>query len=316
MKMNNYLIGKSFQGIQTAGNEFLQSVNSILAEYRMKKQQLTETSKKFKDEGEFMRSELPPLKSKALGSIKAAQKTLSASVKTEVSSLQRELRKFLEEPVKGDALAKLRLANEFYLPLSKMEIEAFLNANEGNHYGLRVLQAVLERGHSKYQVSFRDVDEFETDLERLAVFSACPVAYDMNFHPEVCDLFRDEKEIRIRPDGTTYEFGPNYSSESLLLARGGFEIGMDRVVEMAKTWTADISTPAITRASNALRQEIEEMNQSLRAEGVSENDLEKIPDSGESSLKIEYTGDVELAKRLGQEKARGSKTPNLSDFLS
>ena len=239
-----------------------------------------------------------------------------AEVDELLASLQRELRKFLAEPLKTDALAKLRTANEFSLPLSKTEIEAFLTANENNYCGLRVLQAVLERGHSKYQISFHGIEEYETDLERLTVFSACPIAYDMDYHGEMCDLFRDVKEIAIRQDGTTYEYGPNYSSESLLFARGNFEIGMDRVVEMAKTWTADISTPAITRASNALRQEIEEMNQSLRAEGVSEENLEMIPDSGETSLKIERSEEIDLAKRLGQEKARGSKTPNLSDYLS
>lgn len=308
----NYLNGKCFLTLRNAGTAFLENVNGALLQYRTEKAKASETARKFKDEGEYLRNVLPPLKEKALSTITAAQKEFSDTIRVETASLKTQLQKHFQQPVNEKALTLIRTANEFSFPLSRTEVESFLKVNEGNPYGLRALRSTLEKGNSKYRVSFRDVTEYENDLSQLEQMAVNPIGYDTEYHPEMCDLFRDKSDTATRPDGSTYETGTPYTSTSLLMRRGVFEIAMDRLPTMADSWTADVGTPEIMTASEAMKKESETMNQTLRAEGVAESDLEPIPDPGESSVSVESSEGLELAREHGR---RSSRSVDLSEYM-
>ena len=294
--------------IQQAGESFLQAVNGALRTYRAEKQNIVERSRQFKNEAEYIGNCLPEAKGKALGSIRTAQKEFSASVRAELPILRGQLDRYLDEPVPVEALNRIRTANEFGVPLSKSEIESFLRVNGGNLLGLRVLKSVLERTGSAYAVSFRDISEYENDLGELVRLAACPMGYSTEFHPEAVEVLRDEPEEKSRPDGTVYLTGARYDSTGLLITRGAFEVSMDHLSQMAEVWSADISTPEIMTASEALRREQEERNRRLQEQGVGEEHLEPTVPEGKSSVALDDAEDLQLAKQLGREKAQRAKS--------
>lgn len=304
----NFLNGKCFLNIRQAGESFLQAVNGALRTYRAEKQKIVERSRQFKNEAEYIGNCLPELKEKALGSIRAAQTEFSRAIRAELPILRGQLERFLDEPANPEALSRIRTANEFGVPLSKTEIESFLRLNGGNLLGLRVLKSVLERTGSKYAITFRDIDEYEADLSELTRLAANPLGYDVEYHPEAVEVLRDEPEEKSRPDGTVYLTGARYDSTGLLITRGGFEVSMDHLSQMAEVWSADITTPTIMTASEALRREQEERNRALQEQGVDEEHLEPTVPEGKSSVALDDAEDLQLAKQLGREKSQRAKS--------
>lgn len=304
----NYLNGKCFLNIRQAGESFLQAVNGALRTYRAEKQKVVERSRQFKNEDEYIANCLPELKEKALGSIRTAQKEFSRAIRGELPILRGQLERFLDEPVPVEALSRIRTASEFDVPLSKSEIESYLRVNGGSLMGLRVLKAVLERTGSKYAVTFRDIDKYEADLSELVRLAANPVGYDTELHPEAVEVLRDEPETATRPDGTVYLTGSRYTGTGLLISRGGFEVAMDRLEQMAEVWSADISTPEITTASAEMRREQEEENRRLQEQGVNVRIEQGVPSEGVSSVALDDAGNIQLAKQLGRERAQRQKS--------
>lgn len=304
----NYLNGHAFMTIRQAGESFLQAVNTALRTYRAEKQKIVERSRQFKNEAEYIGNCLPEAKEKALGSIRTAQKNFSNAIRPELPILRGQLDRYLDEPVPVEALNRIRTANEFGVPLSKSEIESFLRVNGGNLLGLRVLKSVLERTGSEYAISFRDISEYENDLGELVRLAANPLGYDTELHPEAVEVLRDEPETATRSDGSTYQTGSRYTGTGLLISRGGFEVAMDRLKQMAEAWSADITTPTITRASEAMRREQEERNRRLQEQGVNEEHLEPTVPEGKSSVALDDAGNIQLAKKLGRERAQRQKS--------
>lgn len=304
----NYLNGHAFMTIRQAGEDFLKSVNTALMEYRKQKAAIIMQSKRYKDEDEHVKNQLPPVKAKALNAIRAAQRAFSAAIRAELPILRGQLKRYVDESANPDALNRLKTANEFGVPLSKSEIESYLRVNGGNLLGLRVLKSVLERTGSKYAVTFRDIDEYEADLSELVRLAGCPLGYAVELHPEAVEVLRDEPETATRPDGSTYQTGARYDSTGLLISRGGFEVAMDHLEQMAEVWSADITTPTITTASEKLRKEQEERNRALQEQGVDEKHLEPTVPEGKSSVALDDTGNIQLAKKLGRERAQRQKS--------
>ena len=303
----NILNGYALNSLLKADTEYRGKIADALATYRASMERVHAESKKYKDENEYVRNHQPAHAEKAMNAINSARKQFETELKSTVRTMRESVSKYLTEPLNTDFSAKLKLYADFGVPMCKSEVTALLKMNDGNPFGLRALDSVLAKTGADWRLDYKDVGQYENDIEKLERMAANLSVYVPDeYHHEGCELY---KNVRVRyfkqGSNETYESGSTFDSVTLIMNSVDHQTTMDAVKAMQQSWSADVSTPGIDTASEHMRKEKLALNESLRAQGISDEYLENVPDDAKTTTSVKESDEkaLELARNLGRRDA-------------
>lgn len=306
----NIINGYALNSLMKADTEYRTKLADAFATYRTSMERVHNESKKYKDENEYVSTHQPQHAEKAMSAINGARKQFVTEIKSTVRTMRESVGKYLSEPLNTDFSAKLKLYADFGVPMCKSEVTALLKMNDGNPFGLRALDSVLAKTGADWRLDFKDIGQYETDIEKLERMAAnLPVYVPEEYHHEGCELYKNVRVLRFKTDSyETYESGSTYDSVSIIIGSADHTSTMDAVKDMAQSWSADVSTPGIDSASEHMRKEKLALNENMRAQGIPDEYLEDVPDDAErtTSVKQSDAKALENARNMGRNEANAA----------
>lgn len=283
--------------------EHMENVAGVYAAYTQDANNAAEYSSQFKDEKNVLSKRLENISSNSRNILDDEYKTFHGYMKGNLSSMEKSLQTYLSEPLNDNFLSKLRLYSDFGVPMSRTEVITLLKLNGSNPFGLKTLAAVMKQTNTPYTLKYRNVEALEDDLQlirQLTTVRYTPEAY----HMVAINLMSDTSVTYLRDDGSSYQTGTKYTGQQILMDRSTLLQALNMLDRIEQAWTADITTPAIERASADQLKHMEEVNERMRAEGVSEEYMDdtSIP---ESTTRIEKDQTIENGKSQGRQSAEG-----------
>ncbi len=299
-----------FKLIVNAAGTFKTSVIDTLMNYRKEMEKAREYASQFKDENAILNGQRSLLVSTAQERIRKAQRIFASELKRYTDQLSDQLQSHVSEPLDAVFRDQLHTIAQFGLKPSKTQIEALLKANNGNAIGIAALSKVLSDVGSQYQINFRSIEKYESDLQKIRLLMVDPIAYDIdnssydnsgqNLHHEAVEVMSSLEQIFARDDGTLYTRGTHWDNTSLLIARSTFESTIEDIEQMQHAWISDISFQAAEAQNNAdnLKTEL------LASVGIDPEQAEE----HESSTKITDSDSeaLQLAIELGKSTAKSN----------
>lgn len=285
--------------ITNRARQYANKISEILDGYNVQMEKTKNEAKIRKDESEFIAANRKKHSEAARRLLSKEQETFASEVRHDAETLKDQLEQTLFRPLSAAFIQQITTMRTFGIAPSKMQLEILLSMNGGNLLGLKVLNALLKETNSKFTVQFYDVTDLEHDLEvieHLAENADHFIPTDR--HAIGCDVYRGTDKLIKRPDGQEVHTGFEWDSVALLLRNTSVNSDVKEIENMVQRWSADISTPIMDAASNAVKKEEAEQ---ARVEGKTAPDD---PDP-KSTVTIENTEDdaIALAKKIGREKA-------------
>lgn len=299
-----------FKLIVNAAGTFKTSFSDALKQYRSEMEKARKYAAKFKDEESVLNSQRSLLVATAQEKIRKAQRIFASELERYTNQLSDQLQNHVSEPLDTGFRDQLHTIAQFGLKPSKTQIEALLKTNAGNAIGIAALSKVLSDVGSPYRVCFRNIEEYESDLQKIRRLMIDPVAYDIennpyaisadNLHHEAVEVMSGVEQLLVRDDGSTYTNGRHWDNTSLLIARSEFDIAVEDIEKMQHSWISDVSFRAA-----------EEQNESdkLKSELLSsiDADQEQAEEHKSSTIVTDSDNDaLQLAMELGKASARSN----------
>jgi len=281
------LINRSiFKSMKTALENHMATVKGILAEYVQETTKEKEVSKKFVDADGYYKEKQTAAINKARSALEREYKDIRASLKADAGSMKKSLETYLAEPVNTNFLTKLKMYNDFGIPMTRTEINTLLKLNENNPVGLRALAHVVEATHTPWKVNYRDLGSLEEDIWKIERIAGTMMYTPVEDHLAACEVLKGTPILRMRDDGSTYSNG-THDSVSILMESGSVTGFYDSIEEMEKAWIADVTTPSIDRASREEAKNLNDIDDQLRKNGIDERYLDHIDTDPESTTTVE-----------------------------
>lgn len=310
----NIINAYAFDGLMKADTEYRSKIETALSTYRTSMERVHNEAKKYKDEDSYIRNNQPGHAEKAMSAINGARKQFANELKSTIRTMRESVGKYLTEPLNTDFAAKLKLYADYGVKMCKSEVTALLKMNAGNPFGLRALDSVLAKTSADWRLEYRDIGQYEQDIEKLERMAAnLPVYAPDEYHHEACELYKNTR-VRYFKQGSneTYESGTTFDSVSIIMNSVDHKTTMESVETMRQSWAADVSTPEISTASEHMRKEKLALNESLRAQGFADEYLDKVPDDAKTTTSVKESDEkaLGLARELGARDAGAVKAYN------
>lgn len=296
MNMNNFTMSL-FDLIINAADALKESMTETLRKYRAEMAKVTEDAKVFKAEEEYISKKKIVLVATAQEAISKAQRVFRSKIERYSEQLRDELEKHVSEPISSVFREQLLTIAQFHIQPSETQIKALLKANSGNQVGLSAIAKVLDDVQSPYRVNFRETKDYEDDLKMIERWSIQPIAYDMDYHHEACDIMRGQHIKIIRDDLSTYENGSTFDSIALIAGSTDFETKIEAIKAMKNSWVCDVSYALAeqhTTTENEILQDVGANTESNNNEFQSSTSIEN----------NETYQAVQLAREIGKASAQ------------
>jgi hypothetical protein len=309
------LINRSiFKGMKTALEKHMEAVKGILAEYVQETTKEKEVSKKFVDADGYYKEKQTAAINKARSALEREYKDIRASLKSDAYSMKKSLKDYLAEPMNDNFITKLKVYNDFGIKLTRTELESLLALNQGNPVGLRALAHVLESTHTPWKVNYRDLGSLEEDVAKVERIAGTMTYTPVEDHIAACEILKGTPVLRMRDDGSTYS-SSTHDSVSILMESGTVTGFYENIEEMEKAWIADVTTPAISKASKTEASNLNELDNMMRKEGVPEKYLDHIDTDPESTVSVESDPAAKLIEELRQEASRNKYDETMAKYV-
>lgn len=233
----NLSTNKSFHNIKGAISAYQASATNTLNAFKVAVDAAKAESQRFKDEDKIFAEKKAACVEVARSGIAMARETLKSTMQGEVDSLKSELTTHLTTPVNPSFRDTLILYKTYSLPLSKVEIEGLIKLNMGAPIGYRMLNKVLEDGHSRYRVDVPSVSDYEGDITLLERISTAPLWSTTENYPELVSVFNGTQ----RENAAT---GITWDRTGLLISRNDFDSKINKLADMESRWSATV-TPSL-----------------------------------------------------------------------
>lgn len=287
-----------FKSMKTAIETCMETTKNIFAEYKAEMNKEKAVSKKFVDADGYYAEKQQIAAEKARNKLISANKELRTSLAADAHSMKKSMETYLAEPMNSNFVTKLKVYADFNIPMTRTEINSLLALNAKNPVGLRALKHVIERTHTPWELKFQDIGALEEDVWKVERLSKHALYTPLEYGVEAMEIFKGERMISVREDGSTYEDGRTYDSISLMIERQTVSIFLDDIEKMEKVWIADIDTPDISRASKQEAKYQNEVNDDLRKAGIDEKYLDEIDTDPESTTSVESDPAARLIAEL------------------
>lgn len=283
----NLSTDKSFCNIKGAISAYQAGVTDTLNAFKVAVDAAKAESQRFKDEDKIFAEKKAACVEVARSGIAMARETLKSTMQGEVDSLKSELTTHLTTPVNPSFRDTLILYKTYSLPLSKVEIEGLIKLNMGAPIGYRMLNKVLEDGHSRYRVDVPSVSDYEGDITLLERISTAPLWSTTENYPELVSVFNGTQ----REDSVTGVF---WDRTTLLISRSDFDSKINKLADMESRWSATV-TPSLKTI------ELYEEKDGKTAEQQLADDIRAVPDA--ATIEHSEGETVQQARLMGAERA-------------
>lgn len=142
-------------------------IGSILENYRREAQSYTDTYRP-----EIAEQKKDDLMANSQSQIRAADQMAHDDAEKKVGELRKLLHAYVTESANMALVEQLKVAKDFDLSLSKIELEAFAVQSGGNYTLLRCLSTVAQQ--SGYKLSYPALEDYEADLTEIEQVFSCP----------------------------------------------------------------------------------------------------------------------------------------------
>lgn len=192
-----------------------------------------------------------------------------------------------QEPPKA-ALDRLRLYNEFGIPMSKTDASYFLHELSGTHAGVVALAAVAAK--SGLTIKAPDISQYERDIEEIGK----GVCHLSRYYPE--GYWKDWAELDVETTNIdSIAFDPNRPGHRGLAMAQNSEF-IPNLQKIAHRWSANFIPELIDDA--AMNDEEREQAMQEHAEAL---------EAAADQIKINDNADVKLGAKLGKLKAESAQ---------
>ena len=309
------LINRSiFKGMKTALEKHMEAVKGILAQYTKETNAAKEEARKFKAEDEYYKEKQKIAADKARSALEREYKDIRASLKTDAFNMKKSLKDYLAAPMNDNFVTKLKVYSDFGIKLTRTELESLLALNQGNPVGLRALAHVLESTHTPWKVNYRDLGSLEEDVAKVERIAGTMTYTPVEDHIAACEILKGTPVLRMRDDGSTYS-NATHDSVSILMESGIVTGFYENIEEMEKAWIADVTTPAISKASKIEANNLNEIDNTMRKEGIPEKYLDHIDTDPESTVSVESDPAAKLIEELRQEASRNKYDETIGKYV-
>lgn len=284
----NLSTNKSFRNIKGAISAYQTSITDALNRYAAAIERATAESKQYKNEKEYLSEKKTLCANVARSDVERARETLKSTMQGEVDSLKSELTTHLTTPVNPSFRDTLILYKTYSLPLSKVEIEGLIKLNMGAPIGYRMLNKVLEDGHSRYRVDVPSVSDYEADVALLERISTAPLWSPADRFHELVGLFAGvQREDSIG--------GVVWDRISLLTCRSDLDSKIEKLNDAENRWSTTV-TPSLKTI-----ELYEQTEDGKTAEQRLADDVKAVPDA--ATIEHSEGETVQQARLMGAAKA-------------
>lgn len=297
--------------ITTRARQYANKISEILDGYNVQMEKTKNEAKVRKDEHEFIATNQKKHSEAARRLLQKEQETFASEVRHSAEELKKQLIDSLSQPVHLAVNQQLNIMHTFGIAPSRTQLENLIDLNGGNLLGLQAINALLTETKAPYTVKCFDVGDYERDLATLEHLAENSDHYIPTDHHAVgCDVYRGTDKVIKRYDGQEVHTGFEWDSLALLLRNTSVVSDVRLIEEMAQRWSADISTPIMDAASDAVK---EEAAKQAEAEG---KPAPADPDP-ESTTTIEQAEDdaTALARELGQQNAKAVEALHAGHYV-
>lgn len=295
------LINRSiFKGMKTTLENHMEAVKSILAEYKKETDKEREVSKKFVDADGYYAEKQKIAVDKAKSALDREYESVRRSLKTDASNMKKSLKDYLAEPLNDNFVTKLKVFSDFGIKMTRTELDSMLALNQSNPTGLRALAHVLEATHSPWKLNFHDIGSLEDDIAKVERMAGTMTYTPLEDHHVACEVLKGMPILRQHDDGSVYNSGQTYDSVSILMESGAVTSFYEGIEQMEKAWIADVTTPGISKASATEAQNLNEVDDMMRNNGIPEKYLDHIDTEPESTTTVESDPAARLIEELHQ----------------
>lgn len=304
----NFSNNQIFMLILASAGTFKQRVNDALRGYRAEMAKARTYAARFKAEDEILNSQRGILIATAQEQIQKAQRMFKTDLERYCEQLSEQLQNHVSEPLDASFRDQLQTLAQFGLKPSRTQIEALLKQNNGNAIGIAALAKVLADVGSEFVVSFRDIREYEADMQLIRNLGINPIAYDLgegieydsegaSLHHEAVEVMSGLERLLVRDDGSTYTAGYHWDNTSLLAARNLFENATQRIGKMQDSWVCDVTYRAAEEVASLEKPDAIESFETSTAIGESDAAaMERARDLGQKAR--DNSGDLRRTAKL------------------
>ena len=309
------LINRSiFRGMKKALEDHMNAVKGILATYTKEANAAREEARKFKAEDEYYAEKQKIAADKARSALNREYDSIRKSLKADASNMKKSLKDYLAAPMNPDFVTKLKVYSDFGIKLTRTELESLLAINENNPVGLRALNHVLEATHTPWKLNYRDLGSLEDDIVKVERIAATMMYTPIEDHLAACDIFKGTPLLRMRDDGSTYSNG-THDSVSILMESSSVTSFYESIDEMEKAWIADVTTPDISKASKTEADNLNEIDDTLRKNGIDERYLDHIDTDPASTTTVESDPAARLIEEMRQSTNKQNYRETMGEYM-
>lgn len=287
-------VKKIFDDCSRALESYKNTVNSVLADYRVGVERAAGEASAFKDEQAELAKRKATLLNIARAEIQRADSELHDRVMQQIPKLREALSAYITEKPDPNFMEALRNIKTFRLTLSCSELEALVPSAEGNYTALRALQSVVNDNH--YTMTVPDIAAFPDDVKALERAVRVPVMYAGEYVSEAAEVL-DDRPV-FRDDGSiAYTTG---RPDALYLIMRGQELDglTDSLAEIADRWSGSF-VPQLS--------ELEPIELDDGDVVTPEQQREAAISTASERISVDDSADTERAAAMGAERAEADR---------
>ena len=298
----NKTVLKYINGIRDGETAYLNTTGNILMRYRDEKAKIVATSKRYKNEEEYIQQTLPRVKQETRDALARAEGDFRKCLTENIAGLKTELKMSVSATVPQAFSEKLAFYRASGITPSRTETEALLELGLRSPLATKAVQKLLDDVNAPIKIEARAIEDYESDIANLDDLASMPlVSCPLEVHAELTDVLRGQPKATRTAMGWR-DVGEKWNgSVDVLMQSMAVSNRLKALESNADAWTSDISWVLREREyADGLAKQIEDAT----ATGKFEPETQP-----ETSTRIEDRNDpaIALAKEIGAEKASVSQ---------
>ena len=293
-----FSVAEVFDAIETALTDYQAEIKRAYDVFSQERDKAKREASVFKDEDARFTSLIADAKKTASAACTAADKRLADKVNGVYAPMLKDaLTYFVTANPDPAFIQTLKLYQDFDLDMKNDDLDALIEASQGNYLALKCLRSVAEK--KGYTLNTPSADEFEKKVESLQRYANGYTMYvPLNCGAMAREIFDSQRPL-INRDGHTYMGTQPLDSLYIATSESSFNSTLNGAKEFADAWKGAI-VPPLSSFKKKYDDDYNEITpEQQRAEAMKEATKRVTYDRQDQS--------VELAHQIGQQRAEANE---------
>ena len=298
-------------GIKIAESDFMDKTNDILLRYRAEKEKIISISKRYKDEDQYIRENLPKAKQSARDALTRAEDAFRKELVRNINGMRKELKATISTPVPKEFSEQLSFYRAAGITPSRTETEALLELGKHTPLSVKAVSKLLEDTHADVKIQSRSIEDYEKDLADLDDLAEMPlISSPFETHVELTDVLRGTPKLTRTAAGWRNTGETWADSVAVLLQTSAVSTRLKALENVADSWAADVT--------DILREREYDSLVNTEKEAAEKAGKEYVPDkqpTSSTTITARENAEIALAKLLGKERADADQAIRNNPYL-